>query len=77
LLADLEPWLFVELYAYYRLEPFGDDWTQTANIEAAIRQANGQEVHPSELIPNEDNREQNGEPDAAQVRAGFMGMAGF
>jgi len=41
----------------YRLEPWGDDWLQTAKIEAAIMNAFANaNVCPTELIPNEDNR---------------------
>jgi hypothetical protein len=61
--------------AYNRLEPWGDDWVQTAKLEAAIRQAAGEEVHPSELIPNEDNKQ--AEMSDAEVNSGFRSLAGL
>jgi hypothetical protein len=56
--------------AMYRLMPWGDDWEQSARIEAAIRNTmGGQEVTPAELIPTEDNRQPDEEPDAATLNA--------
>lgn len=46
--------------AYYRLEPWGDDWEQAAMIAAKIHNANCSEeyrITPQSLIPNEDNRQ--------------------
>lgn len=76
MLEEIEPWQFTEWEAMYRLKPWGDDWLQTATIEAAIRNKDNPEpVHPLELIPNEDNRQP--EPDAAALHASARSMAGL
>jgi hypothetical protein len=64
--------------AFYRLDPWGDDWTQAACIEAAIKNQHATDpVNPYDLIPNEDNRPKEGEATDADVRQGFRGMAGL
>lgn len=77
-LDGIEPWRLAVWEAYYRLEPWGDDWMQAAKIEAAI--LNGYEkepVNPCDLVPNEDNRKVSGELEPADIHAGFMGLAGL
>lgn len=78
-MSDLEPWEFNEWQAFYRLEPWGDDWVQAARIEAAIINANttGDPVNPYDLVPNEDNRTESEEMDAAALRDAARAMAGL
>lgn len=79
MLADIEPWQFIELEAAYRLDPWGDDWTQTAHIEAAIKNTmGGGSVGPSELIPNEDNPNRgSGEIDDANLKSRWQAKLGY
>lgn len=67
-----------EWEALYRLEPWGDDWAQTARIEAAILSANSTTpIDPSKLIPNEDNRPQPEEMDDKAMVARWKQKLGF
>ena len=69
---------FIELQAAYRLDPWGDDWLQTARIEAAIINSNSTEpVSPCDLIPNEDNRQAIEEVGPAELAARARAMAGL
>lgn len=77
-LHGISPAQLAEWEAYYRLEPWGDDWVQTARLEAAIRSANATSpVDPSELIPNEDNRPQSEEMDDKAMAARWKQKLGF
>lgn len=74
----MEPWRLAVWEAYYRLEPWGDDWVQNARLEAAIINANVTEpVDPSTLIPNEENRPIEQEDDAAALNASVRSWLGF
>jgi hypothetical protein len=62
----------------YRLDPWGDDWTQAAKIEAAIiNQYASDPVNAYDLIPNEDNRPKTDEPEGADVHRQLRGLAGL
>lgn len=57
MLADISPEQFNEWIAMYRLEPWGDDWTQTATIAAAMHNAAGNRaVSPVDFVPGEQER---------------------
>ena len=78
MLAAMLPEEFIELQAAYRLAPWGDDWLQTAHIEAAIINTNSTEpVSPYELIPNEDNRQASDEIGPAELAAAARSLAGL
>jgi hypothetical protein len=67
-----------EWEALYRLEPWGDDWVQTARLEAAIKNGYATTpVDPSELIPNEDNRPASEEMDDKAMAARWKQKLGF
>lgn len=66
----MRPDMLATWEAYYRLEPWGDDWTQAARIEAAIKNTmGGQDVLAADLIPCEDNRQEDVEMDAKTLNA--------
>jgi hypothetical protein len=53
MLADTTVEQFNEWIARYRLEPWGDDWTQTGTIAAAVCNANGGKASPTDFVPGE------------------------
>lgn len=66
----ISPAQLTEWEAFYRLEPWGDDWVQNARLEAAIKnQYLTDPVQPADLVPNEDNKERTGEVEDSQLGA--------
>lgn len=57
MLDDIEPWQFDEWQALYRLEPWGDDWVQTARLIAAIENSAGANppTNPADIVPTAEN----------------------
>jgi len=77
-LEGVEPWQLRVWEAMYRLDPWGDDWTQAARIEAAIKNQYATDpIDPYELIPNEDNRPPAEEISNAEISRQLRARAGF
>lgn len=58
-LADVTPAQFNEWLALYSLDPWGDDWVQTARLEAAIKNHSASPpetaASPADLVPTREN----------------------
>jgi hypothetical protein len=79
MLADLEPHEHIELEAATRLDPWGDDWQQTAKILELLHNANfsSDSMHWTEFIPNEENRQASDEVGPAELAAAARSLAGL
>jgi hypothetical protein len=57
MLAETTPEQLNEWIAYHQLEPWGDEWVQTATIASAIHNAQGNSsVSPLDFIPGQTER---------------------
>ena len=57
MLADITPEQFNEWIAYHQLEPWGDEWVQTATIASAAHNAAGNShLSPLDFIPVQTER---------------------
>jgi hypothetical protein len=76
-MSEIEPRQLDEWRAAYELEPWGDDWMQTARLEAAILNAfGGDPVCPAELIPTAENA-RSGEVDDKELASRWKARLGM
>lgn len=70
-LASIEPWQLDEWQALYRLEPWGDDWVQFAQLIAAVQNAAGANppVNPADIVPTAANAKRTDTVDEADLLA--------
>lgn len=57
MLAEIGPEQFNEWIAYHQLEPWGDEWVQTATVASAVHNAAGNsKVSPLDFLPGQTER---------------------